>query len=274
MPRRTHLPSLLAFAAAVGAASAAHALDPNETDPRKIAQAAEDRPTGDRGTMATTLTLEDSSGRQRVRKLRQQSLKFQGGTKTLMFFESPADVRNTGLLSIDYDDGKKEDDQWLYLPSQHKSTRISTADKSGSFMGTDITYSDMTKKDIGDYDYVMLEKSVKVGDEDCWLIEARPRTDKEKKETGYLKTHTWISKSKLMPVQVKAWVIEGKKLKYMKFSELKQVDGIWVAGRLAVRTMRGDALESQTVMEMRDIKFNQPTVTEDQFSERRLEQGL
>jgi len=199
---------------------------------------------------------------------------FAGGSKTLMFFEAPADVRNTGLLSIDYDDGTKEDDQWLYLPSQHKSTRISTADKSGSFMGTDITYADMTSKDIDDYDYTLLEASVKVGDEDCWLIEARPRTDREKKETGYLKTHTWISKSKLMPVQVKAWVIEGKKLKYIKSTDFKQVDGIWIATRLAVRTMRGDTLESQTLMELQEVKFNQATVTEDQFSERRLEQGL
>lgn len=274
MQARVTLRSGMALALTLACAAQARALDPNEKDPRKIAQAVEDRPRGDRGTMVTTLTLEDGSGRQRVRKLRQQALDFAGGTKTLMFFEAPADVRNTGLLSIDYDDGKKVDDQWLYLPSQHKSTRISTADKSGSFMGTDITYADMTKKDIGDYDYTLIEASVKVGDEDCWLIEARPRTDKEKKETGYLKTHTWISKSKLMPVQVKAWVIEGKKLKYMKFTELKQVDGIWIAGRLVVRTMRGDSLESQTLMEMQEVKFNQPTVTEDQFSERRLEQGL
>jgi hypothetical protein len=269
-----HPRALLLGSLTFGLTLTAHALDPNEKDPRKIAEAVENRPSGDRGTMLTTLTLEDASGRQRVRKLRQQALDFPGGTKTLMFFESPADVRNTGLLSIDYDDGHKDDDQWLYLPSQHKSTRISSADKSGSFMGTDITYADMTKKDIDDYDYSVIEQSVKVGDEDCWLIEARPRTEQEKRETGYLKTHTWISKSKLMPMQVKAWVIEGKKLKYMKFTELKQVDGIWVAGKLAVRTMRGDELESQTTMQMQEVKFNQPTVTEDQFSERRLEQGL
>lgn len=250
------------------------ALDPNTTDARAIAKAVEERPTGDRGTAHVTLTLEDSSGRERVRKLRQQSKDFDGGTKTIMFFESPADVRNTGLLSIDYDDGKKEDDQWLYLPSLHKSTRISTSDKSGSFMGTDITYSDMTKKDPDEYDYELIEQSVKVGDEDCWVIEARPRTEKEKKETGYVKTQTWISKSKLMPVQVKAWVSEGKKLKYIKFSNIEKVDGIWIAKRMAVRTVRGKTVESQTLFEMTNVRFNQDSVTDDQFTERRLEKGL
>ena len=255
-------------------ASTALAVPPGETDPRKIAQAVEDRPTGDKGTAKITLTLTDSNGRKRERKLRQQTMDFTDGTKTIMFFESPADVRNTGLLSVDYDKAGKDDDQWLYLPSLHKSTRISTSDKSGSFMGTDITYADMTAKDPDAYDYKMLQQSVKVDGEDCWLIEARPRTDKEKKETGYLKTQTWISKSKLMPVQVKAWVIEGKKLKYIKFSDIAQIDGIWIFKKMAVRTMRNNKVESQTLFLMSDVKFNQPAVSDEQFTQRRLEQGI
>ncbi len=277
MPRPTRLPhsSLLLLASiSLALPATASALDPNTEDPRAIAQAVEDRDDGDRGKAKLTLTLKDSSGRSRTRKLSQRSMKFGGGTKTLMFFEAPADVRNTGLLSVDYDDGKKEDDQWLYLPSLHKSTRISTSDKSGSFMGTDITYADMTKKDPDNYDYKLLEKSVKVGGEECWLIESRPRTDKEKKETGYVKTHMWISKSKLMPVQVKAWVKEGKKLKYIKFSSFEQVDGIWVSRRMAVRTVRGKKVESETLFETNQVRFNQADVTETDFSERRLEKGI
>lgn len=259
-------------------ATPALALDPNTTDARAIAKAVEDRYDGDNSTSKVTLTLIDSSGRKRVRKTRNMSKNFDGGTKSLMFFESPADVRNTGLLSIDYDDGAKDDDQWLYLPSLHKSTRISTSDKSGSFMGTDITYSDMTKKDIEVYDYRIIEQSVQVDGEDCWVIESRPKTDKEKKETGYLKTHVWISKSKLMPLQMKAWVIEGKKLKYMKFSDFQQLpakDGkVWSAGRMEVRTMRGKNVESTTILTTDQLKFEDPSVTDDQFSERRLEKGI
>ena len=74
-------------------------------------------------------------------------MEFDKGTRQLMMFESPADVRNTGMLSIDYKDGNKDDDQWLYLPSLNKSTRISSGDKSGSFMGTDLSYADMTRAD-------------------------------------------------------------------------------------------------------------------------------
>jgi len=141
-------------------------------------------------------------------------------------------------------------------------------------MGTDLTYADMTKKDSNAYDYKLLDGEANVDGELCWLIEARPKTEKEKRETGYLKTQVWISKEKLLPIQTKAWVLEGKKLKYIKSSDFAQVEGIWVAKRVAVRTVRNNQVESETLMELSDLKFNQPTVTEDQFTERRLEQGL
>lgn len=255
-------------------ASSAAGLERGATDPRAIAVAVEKRDDGNKRTSSMSLSVKDGSGRTRVRETRVQSLDFTGGTKMLILFESPADVRNTGLLSVDYDDGNKDDDQWLFLPSLKRSTRISTSDKSGAFMGSDISYADMTERDTNLYDYTLVSPSVMVGKEECWLIEAKPRNEKEQKQTGYVKTQSWISKDKLMPLQVKAWVREGQKLKYMKFDELQQVDGIWVANKLVVRTMRGNELESETVLQFSGVKFNQASVDEQVFTERRLEQGL
>lgn len=249
------------------------AVSPDSTDPREIMGAVEDRELGDKGMSRLEITITDKAGRQRSRVVQSWSMDFDAGRKQLMLFESPADVHNAGLLSVDYDDGDKADDQWLYLPSLGKSTRISSADKSGSFMGTDLTYADMTSRDIDDYDYTLVGDA-KVGDEDCWQIESRPKTDEESKETGYVKSQLWISKSKLIPVQVKAWVAEGKRLKYSQFKDVKQVDGIWVAHQILVRTVRNGETESSSALVFTDLKFNQDTVTEDLFSERRLEQGL
>ena len=255
--------------------AAAHALDPATTDARAIAKAAEDQDRGDKQTATVTLTLIDPKGSERVRKLRQLATKFDGGRKTLMFFESPADVRNTGFLSIDYDAGDRDDDQWLYLPNLHKTTRITNVDRSRSFMGTDITYADMTKKDPDRYEYTLVTASVKVDGEECWVIEARPRTEDEQRETGYLKTQAWISKSKLLPVQAKMWVSGGKKLKYVKTTDFKQIDGVWVGLKIMVRTVSGTGeLESTTRFELSEVHFSQASVTPELFTERRLEQGL
>jgi outer membrane lipoprotein-sorting protein len=272
-PRLLSAFALVCTAGLVHTSSAA-GLERGSTDAREIAVAVEQRDDGDRRTSKMALSVKDSTGRARVRQTRVQSMDFKDGKKTLILFESPADVRNTGMLSVDYEDGNKDDDQWLYLPSLHRATRISSSDKSGSFMGTDITYADMTERDSSLYDYSLVSPSVMVGNDECWLIEARARSEKERKQTGYLKTQSWISKSKLMPLQVKAWVQEGKKLKYMKFDEFQQIDGIWVSNKLVVRTMRGNELESETVLQFSAVKFNQPSVSDEVFSERRLEQGL
>ncbi|MCG8555202.1 MAG: outer membrane lipoprotein-sorting protein [Proteobacteria bacterium] len=273
-PRMIGVHPLLLVLLAVALVPRAYAIEPSTRDPRAIAKAVNDRDDGNKRVTRMTMTLGDPSGRKRVRTLRTRSMDFPGGSKTLMLFEAPADVRNTGLLTIDYDAGQKDDDQWLYLPSLHRSTRISTSEKSRSFLGTDISYADMTKRDVAQYDYKLLEASARVDGEECWVIEARPRTAKEKKETGYLKVHQWISKSKLMPVQSKAWVMEGRKLKYLKFTQLRKVDGIWMAHRIAVRTVRKGKVESTTVLEFDGVRFNQPSVTDADFTQRRLEQGL
>ena len=186
---------LLALPVDVGAQT----LSPDSTDARKIMEAVENRVEGDKVISRLKIVVEDSKGRKRIRGVQSRSLEFPGGSKQLIFFESPADVRNTGLLSIDYDDGAKTDDQWLYLPSLHKSTRINSSEKSGSFMGTDLSYSDMTQRAPSQYEYKMLNTSAQVDGEACWLIEARPTTPREKEETGYLKSQMWISKTKLLP---------------------------------------------------------------------------
>ena len=254
------------------------AFDPNSTDAAAIMKAVEDRPTGDKVKSRLEMSIIDADGRTRKRSVISRAMDFEGGTKQLMMFESPEDVRNTGLLSVDYEDGNKDDDQWLYLPSLHKSTRISSGDKSGSFMGTDLSFADMTQADPSHYSYKILKASTAVKmngkAEDCWLIESRPKTKKAKEETGYLKSHVWVSKSKLMPLQVKSWVREGKKLKYIQFRKIKKVDNIWTAHRIVARTKKGKKVQSTTILDFTEMKFNQADVVADLFVQSRLKRGL
>ncbi len=274
----TRSPTRLGLAAAIAITLAlptvAAALAPETTDAKVIMQAVEDRATLDKVRVRIQMTITDKSGSTRSRVVQSRTMKFTGGTKQVLFFESPADVRNTAMLSVDWDDGAKDDDQWLWLPSLHKATRISGGDRSGAFMGSDFSYADMTKKDPKQYDYKIVKQSAKVRGEECWVIEARPRSDKEMKETGYVKSLVWVSKSKLLPVQMKTWVREGKKLKFMIAEELKQVGGVWIPHKMTMRTVQGREVQSTTVLSFVDYKANQADVKESDFTQRRLEQGL
>lgn len=251
-------------------------LDP--TDPRSIMSAVEDRVDGDKSKSRLVMKIIDKDGRERERVVQSRSLDFEEGTKQVMFFESPSDIRGTALLSIDYDEGERDDDQWLYLPSLHKSTRISSGEKSGSFMGTDLSFSDMTRSDPDHYDYRIVKPSVMVKldghEEECWLIESRPKTKKAREETGYVKSRVWVSKSKLMVVQIMAMIRKGKKTKYIQFEDVKQVGGAWTAHTIKARTARGKSIESTTILSFTELSYDNADVTPDLFTQSRLEQGL
>jgi outer membrane lipoprotein-sorting protein len=275
--KRDTIPRLalaLALATTFSLAREAAAIEPTEIDAAKIMAAVEDRDTGDKMAARMQMTITDGSGVARQRVVQSRSMRFAGGRKQLMIFEGPADVRNTALLSIDWDDGAKDDDQWLYLPSLRKSTRISGAGKSGAFMGSDLSYADMTKKDPKHYDYTLAKADVKVAGEDCWLIEARPKTAKEKSETGYVKSLVWISKTRLLPLQSKIWVAEGRKIKLIRSDQIKRIGKVWVPHRMSVRTVRGKEVLSTTVLDFLSVKLDDPSVKESDFSTRRLEQGI
>lgn len=274
MPMRTR--TILSFSASLLSVPlvALSNVPPDTTDARKIMNAVYDRDRGDKMTSRMKMLISDNAARTRTRVMLNKEIDVPEGTKRLTIFEQPADVRGTGLLSIDYKENERANDQWYFLPSLRKTTRISSGQKSGSFMGSDLNYSDLITADPEDYDFKMLKQSVKVAGDTCWLIEARPRNDRTREETGYVKLHHWVSKESKMIVQSKMWIKEGKKLKYIKFDDIEPIDGILTAKKVYVRTVQNEKTLSQTTLELFDIHYNQDSVQESDFTQRNLERGL
>ena len=123
------------------------------------------------------MVLVNKKGKKRVRDMKSYTKDFGKDEKKVMFFKSPADVKNTGFLTFDYDKANKDDDQWLYLPALKKVKRIPSSDKSSSFMGSDFSYYDMTKMSLKDFDFKLL-KETKVRGHAVWMIESTPRSQK------------------------------------------------------------------------------------------------
>ncbi|RLA74079.1 MAG: outer membrane lipoprotein-sorting protein, partial [Epsilonproteobacteria bacterium] len=115
---------------------------------QEIAQKVHDRDEGDNSTANMKMILIDKNGKKRVRDLKKFTKEKGKDTLKLMFFLTPADVKNTAFLTHDFEDSDKDDDQWLYLPELQKVKRIVSSDKSSSFMGSDFTYSDMTDRNL------------------------------------------------------------------------------------------------------------------------------
>jgi len=217
------------------------------------------------------MILIDKNGKKRTRDLKTYSKDFGEDEHQIMFFKSPADVKNTSFLTYDYDNAKKDDDQWLYLPALKKVKRIPSSDKSSSFMGSDFSYYDMTDRDLQDYDYKII-KEVKVRGEDAWMIEAKPRNKKVIKESGYTKTIAIVRKDNYVLVRAINVMRNGKK-KYLDVTRLHKQGGVWLPDEMVMTTKKGKTMTHKTILKFKNIKLNK-AIDDSMFTTRRLEKGM
>ena len=238
----------------------------------EIAQKVHDRDEGDNVISNMKMTLIDKNGKKRVRELKSYAKDKGEDTLKILFFLSPADVKDTGFLTYDYEDSDKDDDQWLYLPELQKTKRIASSDKSSSFMGSDFTYSDMTSKNVEDYTYKIM-KEPKVKGFKTWQILVTPKKEKTIEETGNTKSIVFVRQDNFVIVQALDYVKLGKKLKYMKVLELEKIDGIWTNTKIQMTTKKAKKTLHKTVLEFSNIKYNQD-LDESFFTVRTIERGL
>jgi hypothetical protein len=239
---------------------------------RAIMEKVDARDDGDNQTSDMEMILIDKRGKKRVRRLGIFSKDKGEDTLKLMFFLEPADVKDTAFLTWDYDDPDKDDDQWLYLPALRKTKRIASSDKDGSFMGSDLNYSDMTDRNLEDYDFT-LKKEMKVKGVDTWLIESIPRTKKVIEETGYKKSLIIVRRDNYFVVRAVHWVKDGSYLKYLDVKNLQLIDKIWVATEMHITKKKGKNFVHKTILKLNNVKFNQD-LGYDMFTVRRMEKGL
>jgi len=242
---------------------------------RAIMEKVDVRDDGDNQTSDMQMILIDKGGKERLRRIATFKKDKDDDTYRLMFFIQPADVKDTAFLTYDYDKPEKDDDQWLYLPALRKTKRIATSDKSGSFMGSDLNYADMTSRDLEDYDFSFYEKGKEseVRGEKVWVIWSIPRSKKVIDETGYKKSLLFVRPDIDMVVRAIHWVKDGGYLKYVDMRKLEQIDGIWTATDTLVTKKKGKDTVHKTILTIDNLKFNQD-LNFDLFTIRRMEKGL
>ena len=112
------------------------------------------RDDGDNGVQDMEMILIDKRGNRRERTIRAMA-RTSARTTTTVDDVLPVAGRREGhgLPHLRLRRRRRDDDQWLYLPALKKTKRIASGDKSGSFMGSDFSYADMTDRKLDRYDY-------------------------------------------------------------------------------------------------------------------------
>ena len=240
--------SLRALPACLCPSLAAHAATPEETG-LQIARDARDRDKGfGNFTAGQTMLLRNKQGKESRRQLRVKVLEVaDDGNKTLFVFDQPRDVKGTAFLIHAH--REDADDQWLYLPALKRVKRISSSNRSGSFMGSEFSYEDLGAQEVEKFSYRYL-RDEPCGDLACTVTEQVP-TDRK---SGYRRQVVWRDKDELRLWKVEYYDRKDSHLKTLTMDKYERyLDRFW---RAAEMTMVNHLTGKSTVMQWSDYQFD------------------
>ncbi|MGP0172640.1 outer membrane lipoprotein-sorting protein [Pseudomonas sp. NCHU5208] len=173
------------------------------------------------------MELFNAHGATSQRDLKVRMLEVRGdGDKSVVQFDSPADVRGTALLTHAHP--LDSDDQWQYFPSLRRIKRISSENKSGPFMGSEFAYEDIAGWDLDKFSYRFLDEDEFEG-QPVFVLEMTPRYTR----SGYTRQVSWLDQQYYRPLKVEYYDRKNALLKTQTFSGYAlYLDHYWRAGSM------------------------------------------
>lgn len=174
------------------------------------------------------MTLINANHEKRKRYMKMIILEKNSGNKSLMTFLSPADVKGTKFLN--YEHINKDDDQWLYLPAIKRVKRIASKNKSGSFMGSEFSYEDLSSFSVKKYIFSGDAKKEKINGAEYFVGARIPVS----KNSGYTKEISWVDTKTFLIKKVDYYDRKKELLKTAFFDDYKKIKGIWRVGKMTM----------------------------------------
>jgi outer membrane lipoprotein-sorting protein len=230
--RRLLLSTLIVIAIPFGAAA-----DTPEEKGLAIAKEAQKRNEGWVDSKSEMkMILENKQGEKSERNLRLRALEViseTDGDKSLTYFLSPPDVQGTALLSFTHI--TLPDDQWLYLPALKRVKRIASANKSGSFVGSEFAFEDLLAQEVPKFKYKYLRDEPCPTEEakglSCFVSERFPVYE----NSGYTRQLSWIDKKDYQIRKLEFFDRKSEHSKTLMFTAYRQYLGkFWRAHTLVM----------------------------------------
>ena len=249
---------LVALMSVFGTVSAA------ELSGEEIMEKVYSRETGDSRSSNLEMILINSRGAERVREIKQYEKDFGEVEKKIMFFISPADVRNTSFMNWSYD-SDQSDDQWIFLPALNKVKRISSENKSDYFMGSDFTYDDLGDRTLAEDEHNLIGEDTIDGKE-VYVVENIPVAE----DDLYSRTVTYVWQDNWIGLKKEFYDQEGELLKVLTVNQLEEIDGILTIVDNEMHNLQSD---HRTILRTSEVEYN-TEVDENLFSERMMRRGI
>ena len=179
-------------------------------------------------TTDLTMTLTSRSGASRTLKVHSVRL---GEEKQIIWFLAPADDRGVAFLSIEHND--RDDELRMWLPSFKKMRRISAGKKGDSFMGSDLSYEDMTSRNLNDYTY-LLQGEETIDGVGYWVLESVPKPELR---SSYSRIVSWVRQSDALILKENYFDRAGNLLRERTI-EAQEIGGYTLPVRMFVRNVQ------------------------------------
>jgi predicted RND superfamily exporter protein len=180
--------------------------------------------------VALEMVLRNAAGKESRRALNITTLEITDetvGDKSLVVFDSPKDIKGTALLS--HAQILDPDNQWLFLPALKRVKRISSANKSGPFVGSEFAFEDFTALELNKYDYNWLREEQLEGTV-VDVVERTPRYE----NSGYTRQVSWIDRDIFQVRKVNFYDRRGDLLKTLTLEDYREYEGVWRSHRMVM----------------------------------------
>ena len=193
----------------------------------------------------------------RIKTLELISMSKDDSEKQMIWFLKPAKDKGISFLKIEHED--KEDFMTMWLPGFSRFKRIKSNQKSDSFMGSDLSFEDLTNRTISDYNYKIIENN-----NNEYTLESLPKgIDSE--YSKHITKIKEIEENIYIATEEKSYDLNNELLKTKIFNFVK-IDNYYIMDRLDVANVQKN---HSTLLTVNEISLNN-NFEDSKFSQRSL----
>ena len=164
--------------------------------------------------------------------------------KQMIWFIQPTKNKGTSFLKIEHDD--KNDYMVMWLPGISRLKSIRSNEKSDSFMGSDLSFEDLTNRTISDYNYKITDYT-----DNIYTLESMPNNI----DSEYGKHVTKVKEIEadiFIAIEEESFDQNNQLLK-TKFFSFTKIDSFYVMNKLEVKNVQKN---HSTLLTVNDISLN------------------
>jgi len=191
-----------------------------------------------------TMILTNKDNRKKTYEL--ISISKDDSEKQMIWFLKPSKNKGTAFLKIEHDD--QDDFMTMWLPGFRNDKRIKSSDKSDSFMGSDLSFEDLTNRTLSDYKYKVIEENI---DSNWYKLESIPM-EIDSEYSKHITKVTQIEDGVFIAMEEESFDKNNQLLKTKVFS-FKKIGDYYVMNRLKVENVQK---KHSTLLTVNDISLD------------------